>query len=124
MSLTSMLINRQVPTFPPGLPRYINRPDMKRRPFVNYKVQNDAPENERTNLYECRKIAATASIMESRAKVIKAIKAGAKTKSEIQAKSGLSKSSVFNHTTSMLHDGILMIDKSVSPWEFEVVKWP
>lgn len=119
MSLTSMLVHRQVPTFPEGLPRYINRPDANRRPVLVATPELKTISDE---LKSGRNVAGSASIAQSRHAVLDAIKAGAKTKGEIQAKSRLSKSSVFNHCNSMVKDGILMFDKSTSPWCVEVTR--
>ena len=119
-SITSMLVHRQVPIFTEGLPKYINRPDANRRPLIVSTEQYPQDIEDKTALQAARQCSGAASIAQSRHAVMDAIKAGAKTKSEIQAKSGLSKSSVFNHVRSMAKDGILMFDKSTSPWTVEV----
>ena len=119
MSLTSMLINRQVPTFPAGLPTFINRPDANRRPII---VADIALKTASGRLMKGRNLAAEASVAQSRHAILDAIKAGANTKKAIQEKSRLSKSSVFNHIKSMVADGILSLDKDFSPAIVRIIR--
>jgi len=121
-SITSMLVHRQVPIFPEGLPKYINRPDANRRPLIVSTEQYPQDIEDKTALQAARQCSGAASIAQSRHAVMDAIKAGARTKKDIQAKSGLSKASVHNHCKSMAADGILMFDKSVSPWVVEMTR--
>lgn len=95
MNLLALLERRPPPEIPPGIGRYISSDD-ERRPVV---VAEEGP-RENNRLTKQR---------ENRAKVLEAIQSGLNLSKEIEQRTGLCKSSVFNHCNILEGEGLVRI---------------